>query len=216
MQAAQQFTADQLIVAGRRAEQQGNIAFAIQFYRHLAEAHPASAEAFEARDALYRLAPGMPAAGSALPAPSGNGGGMHANPKVGTLRAEPRAGRPLRGAEPSRAHENAEPAVAGAGGHRVGRFMAAMLSAMGWLLLVAAIAAGPLVVAALTVKSLPKGLRDLVGANLLVFGGGAAACLLLGLIAIAAGQMARAMFDTADLTRWLADTLSAGRGEPHR
>jgi hypothetical protein len=57
MQAANQFTPDQLIVAGRRAEAQGQPAYALQFYRYVAEHFPSSTEAYEARDALFRLVP---------------------------------------------------------------------------------------------------------------------------------------------------------------
>ncbi len=57
MQAANQFTPDQLIVAGRRAEAQGQPAYALQFYRYVADQFPASTEAYEARDALFRLTP---------------------------------------------------------------------------------------------------------------------------------------------------------------
>jgi hypothetical protein len=56
-QAKQQFTADQILEAGRRAEAQGQSEYAVQFYRHLTDHHPSSAEASVAREALSRLAP---------------------------------------------------------------------------------------------------------------------------------------------------------------
>lgn len=63
MQAANQFTPDQLIVAGRRAESQGQPAYALQFYRYVADQFPTSTEAYEARDALFRLTPAAPETG---------------------------------------------------------------------------------------------------------------------------------------------------------
>jgi hypothetical protein len=56
-QPKQQFTADQILEAGRRAEAEGQSEYAVQFYRHLTDHHPSSAEASAAREALARLAP---------------------------------------------------------------------------------------------------------------------------------------------------------------
>jgi hypothetical protein len=68
MQAANQFTPDQLIVAGRRAEAQGQPAYALQFYRYVADHFPTSTEAYEARDALFRLLPPTEQAAQRAPA----------------------------------------------------------------------------------------------------------------------------------------------------
>jgi len=55
-QAEQEFTADQVLQAGRRAEAEGRFDYALQFYRHLATHHGHAREAEEARRALGRLA----------------------------------------------------------------------------------------------------------------------------------------------------------------
>ena len=224
MQAAGHFTPDQLIIAGRRAEQQGNLAYALQFYRHLAEVYPSSAEAFEARDALFRLAPGgipgggapQPVAASAPPTVMpANGPRTSASAHDMTLRTDARgtsrAERPTRRSTRSDA-KAIEPAYRG---HRIGRFVAMMLGTMGWLLLIGSIAAGPAIAAALLVKSVPKGLRETVAGNLPLFVAGTVGCLFLGLFAVFAGQVARAMFDTADLTRWMAAHMSNQNGSDH-
>ena len=52
-----QFTPEQVLEAGRRAEAQGQVDYAIQFYRHLIDYHPSSGEASSAREALQRLSP---------------------------------------------------------------------------------------------------------------------------------------------------------------
>lgn len=50
-----QYTTAQILEAARRAEAEGRLEFAHQFYRHLAEQHPASPEAGLARDGMSRL-----------------------------------------------------------------------------------------------------------------------------------------------------------------
>ena len=50
-----QVTAAQELNAGRRAEADGRVDYAIQFYRHLSEHFAGAPEAAEARDALFRL-----------------------------------------------------------------------------------------------------------------------------------------------------------------
>lgn len=73
-QAKPQFTAEQILEAGRRAEAQGQLDYAIQFYRHLTDHHPNAPEAQIAREALSNLAPGGRATAapeSKAPAPAG-------------------------------------------------------------------------------------------------------------------------------------------------
>lgn len=54
-QGSQQFTPSQILEAGRRAESEGRIEYAIQFYRHLTDHLGRTAEAATAREALARL-----------------------------------------------------------------------------------------------------------------------------------------------------------------
>lgn len=55
VQASPQITAAQVLDAGRRAEADGRVEYAIQFYRHLADHHAGAPEAAVAREALSRL-----------------------------------------------------------------------------------------------------------------------------------------------------------------
>jgi hypothetical protein len=56
VQSSVQFTPVQVLHAARRAEAEGKMEYALQFYRHLVEQHGSSAEAQEAREGLFRIA----------------------------------------------------------------------------------------------------------------------------------------------------------------
>lgn len=66
VQGTPQFTPAQVLEAGRRAEAEGKLDYAVQFYRHLATHYPSTSEAQAAREGLQRLAAHHPAAGAAL------------------------------------------------------------------------------------------------------------------------------------------------------
>lgn len=51
-----QFTSVQVLQAAKRAEAEGKMDYALQFYRHLAEQHGSTPEAQEAREGLFRIA----------------------------------------------------------------------------------------------------------------------------------------------------------------
>jgi hypothetical protein len=73
---AAQFSPGQILDAGRRAENDGRVGYAIQFYRHLTDHHGWSPEAAIAKEALARLANFRPAADAAA-----NGGpAQHVSP----------------------------------------------------------------------------------------------------------------------------------------
>jgi hypothetical protein len=222
MQQAQgNFTPEQLIVAARRAEAQGQPAYALQFYRYIADNLSSSTEAYEARDAIYRLSPPEQHQSPQLT----NG---YAQQPTASAQADyrqtpslevgpgPNHGRPVTGRKASAKRKAAavetdaddEPSYA-APGYRIGRLVAAMLSTMGWLMFISGLAMGPLIIVALTVKSIPKGLREGIAGNLIAVGGATFGMLFLGLFAIFAAQAARATFDTADAVRHLLH--SAGR-----
>lgn len=57
-QAKPQFTPEQILEAGRRAEAQGQLDYAIQFYRHLTDHHANAPQTQAAREALARLGQG--------------------------------------------------------------------------------------------------------------------------------------------------------------
>jgi hypothetical protein len=219
MQAQSQFSPEQLIVAGRRAEAQGQGAYALQFYRYIADHFPSSTEAYEARDAIYRLTQPVD---PHLVAPS------HSSPHAPVMQpvaeaasagppptldagAGPSHGRPIKRKASRAATARADDPIAiadSAPANRIGRFVAMMLGTMGWLMLLGAVIMIPVIVAALTVRSVPKGLRDAVTANLFGVGGLTFGMLFLGLLAIFAAQVARATFDTADAVRHLLATGS--------
>jgi hypothetical protein len=69
-QSTPQFTAAQILEAGRRAEADGRLEYAIQFYRHLTDHHARAPEAVAAREGLSRLSNRRP--GDAPPAMNGN------------------------------------------------------------------------------------------------------------------------------------------------
>lgn len=55
-QAQVQYTPVQVLQAARRAEAEGKMDYALQFYRHIVEHHGTSVEAQEAREGLFRIA----------------------------------------------------------------------------------------------------------------------------------------------------------------
>jgi hypothetical protein len=66
---AAQFSPGQILDAGRRAENDGRVGYAIQFYRHLTDNHAWSPEAAIAKEALARLQNFQPTADAATGAP---------------------------------------------------------------------------------------------------------------------------------------------------
>jgi hypothetical protein len=73
--ASPQFSPAQLLDSGRRAETEGKLDLAAQFYRHLTDHHAYTAEAAEARNGLGRVG----AAQSQVWQPIGNGGYANGN-----------------------------------------------------------------------------------------------------------------------------------------
>jgi hypothetical protein len=208
-----QFTPEQLIVAGRRAEAQGQTAHAVQFYRYIAEAFPNATEAYEARDAMYRLSEPQ----TAPPQAHGNAASMTDVRPSASLDAGPGPshGRPLKGSKATQrarkasvAEDNDTDDDTERPGYRVGRLVAAMLATMGWLMLIGGLLLGPLMIVALTVKTVPKPIREMIAANLLATGMATFGAIFFGLLALFAAQTARATYDTADAVR---DLLAGGR-----
>lgn len=115
----------------------------------------------------------------------------HAAPQ---RREGPRKARPSKPlADPS------EPAIGPS--YRTGRFVAMMLSSVGWLLLAGSVLCVVILVLALTVGAMPRGLRELAIKQLPLAIGGTTGMLVLGLLSVFAGQLARAVFDTAESLR---------------
>lgn len=184
-----QFTPAQLLESGRRAENEGKLDLAIQFYRHLTDNFAYTAEAAEAHNGLGRIGAAhsqiwQPANGTHLNGNGAyhNGNGAHAN----GVHAAPSA----RSVRPSRRRP-----VAPRDHYRTGRAMARLFSGLGWVL----VALGVLVPLLYLVPDTP----------LHVFGlpyviGGAVGIVFAGLAIVFSGQTARAIFDQANATRDLA------------
>ena len=175
-----QFTPKQLLDAGRRAEAEGRLDLAHQFYGHLSDHYGHTPEASEGRNGLARI-----------------GTGSH-HPQVWQMN----------GAIPAAAATNGRQAVAGARRarhaaqhveYRIGRALAALVSGVGCLAIVAALLA---LAAGLAAEfALVPALQELNHAyNVLPR---AAGVLLAGAVALLCGQMARALFDQASATREL-------------
>jgi hypothetical protein len=210
VQTSMQFTPVQVLQAARRAEAEGKMDYALQFYRHLVEQHGTTAEAQEAREGLFRIAEWR--WGEARVARTRESGGQAAQPAA-QPPSQPSGGQRVYNvgnqsaasgyADPQQAHV-AMPRVARAQESdvppfqprfRLSKVVAHALSAVGWAMLLgglfAAVAgAGGFVgeLSAISFFGLPLGV--LVGAPALVFG--------LGFIV--AGQIAAAVFETTNAT----------------
>ncbi len=210
VQTSMQFTPVQVLQAARRAEAEGKMDYALQFYRHLVEQHGTTAEAQEAREGLFRIAEWR--WGEARVARSRESGGQAAQPAA-QPPSQPSGGQRVYNvgnqsaasgyADPQQAHV-AMPRVARAQESdvpafqprfRLSKVVAHALSAVGWAMLLGGLfaavgGAGGFVgeFSAISFFGLPLGV--LVGAPALVFG--------LGFIV--AGQIAAAVFETTNAT----------------
>jgi hypothetical protein len=184
-QGAQQFTPQQLLQAGRRAEADGRADLAYRFYWHLVDQYGYTPEAVDARNGLVRVgAVGQaPQSGHHVTNPSGAKVPALAPGEAWSSTARrPRAGPAL-------------PVE-----YRSGRALAVLASGVGWTLIVgAAVAAG---VGAAAYVAPVAVLRDFkLTYGLLLYVGGA---LPSGAALVLVGQAARALFDQANATRELA------------
>lgn len=200
----QQFTPAHFLSAARRAEAEGKLDLAVQFYRHIAEHFSTSAEALEARDGIQRLGAARKPEPGRTPGrpPSGEGHEARASaptppPLASASSQRPAAQRerhaPVRtpGARPVFVEA---PEVAPR--YLVGRCIAYALATAGFLAMAGGLAAvamattGMLPALAAKVHTiLPEGWVP--GA---VLAGG-------GLIIVFTSQLALAVFDTANAAR---------------
>jgi len=184
LQAAPQFSPFQLLEAARRAEAEGHIDAAYQYYRQTVDQFAYSAEAAQAREGLARL----------------NGGWQpniwHLN---GTPQATDGASRWNGAARKARRHKLPTPR----NHYRIGGFLAGLVSLLGWLIVAAGLAATP----AHFVLGRPEfgiGSSGVVAV--------AVALAALGLVTVALAQAARALFDQANATRELVAIERAKAG----
>ena len=187
LQGAPHFSPQQLIDAGRRAEAEGQFNYAAQFYRHLTDHFPYTAEAAEARNALGRI-------GAAQAQVWHLNGASHVN---GALQAAEPAGRAVAARAPRRRP------VVHRDHYRVGRALAGLFSSAGWLTVALGLAAPVLYV--VLGGGLPRyGLLHVLGGSL--------GAVVAGFFIVFLGQSARALFDQANATRELVALERAKNG----
>ena len=209
-QTSMQYTPVQVLQAARRAEAEGKMDYALQFYRHLVEQHGATAEAQEAREGLFRIAEwrwGEARIARRQDAP----GGQEAHfphPTAPSPPPPPNVGEPAAAAAfaggaahlPQLVARNAAPgddlmppfktryrfarliALAVSGLGCVGAFAGIVVVALGWS------GGGIAEISAVGSFGLPIGL--IIGVPL----------TLLGLVLIVAGQLAVAVFESSNAT----------------
>lgn len=203
MQASPQVTAAQVLDAGRRAEADGRVDYAIQFYRHLVEHHAGEPEAQIAREALSRLkrhseeTENNAASKRTVPPPlrtSSQNGATASSAAARTTR------RPIRLAPVGKGNTPRVVEVSEFGpAYVVGRLIAHSFAAIGTILILAGLIAAA-VTAFLPVQvaaSLPVWLVSQHPVLGLI-------ASLLGIGLIFSGQIARAVFDMAEASRELA------------
>jgi hypothetical protein len=211
-----QYTPVQVLQAARRAEAEGKMDYALQFYRHLVEHHGMTAEAQEAREGLFRIAEWR--WGEARVArrqdgvngqPGGQGGGQQSYaPAPGAKQdfapqPEPSAHMPqIIAREAARAAEaGRQPAFKAR--YRSARNIAFLLCGVGW----ASVVTGIVFVALAWIGAVADvSAAGLLGLPLGVLLGVPVA--VLGLVLVIAGQLAAAVFESANAT---LELLALGR-----
>lgn len=192
VQGSPQFTPKQLLDAGRRAEAEGRLDLAHQFYGHLSDHYGHTPEAAEGRNGLARIG----TAGD-YPQVWQMNGAVHAAPAANGRLA------------PGRARRTGH--VAQRVEYRTGRALAALASGIGWLAIVAALLA--LAAGAVAEFAQVPALQELeLTHNVLPRAAGA---LLAGAATLLCGQAARALFDQASATRELVAMERAKAGNEH-
>ncbi len=204
-----QYTPVQVLQAARRAEAEGKMDYALQFYRHLVEHHGMTAEAQEAREGLFRIAewrwgearvtrreaangPPSHAAYSAPGPQQDYSGSEHPGPLPQVIAREAARAAGAAVAQPYRSR------------YRGATIVASLLTGVGWAvvaggMLIALLAAGGFVadVSAGGLLGLPVGV--LLGIPTAV----------IGLVLVVAGQLATAIFESTNAT---LELLAQGRG----
>jgi hypothetical protein len=185
VQGASPFTPRQLLEAGRRAEAEGKLDLAQQFYGHLSDRYGHTSEATEGRNGLIRI------------------GAFGAQPQVWQTNGTASAGPGFNGKAPIGRERDKRIGYLVQGEHyrnyRVGRLLAALLSAAGWLAI-----SGALLVMAATAAVEFAQVPILQPYNLsFALLPQAAGALAAGAVTLLAGQVARALFDQASAARQL-------------
>jgi hypothetical protein len=233
VQTSVQFTPVQVLQAARRAEAEGKMDYALQFYRHLVEQHGGAPEAQEAREGLFRIAewrwgearvartreagnaPGPAPAQAPQSAPAPGGQRVYNVANNPQPAPSPYAGdhdHDAAGSGPvglpqiiSRQHaQNAVQPVFHAR-FRIAKFFAHALSGVGWMTMLVGVLAGVAGFAGLVAE---LSAVAMLGTPFGVMVG--APAVLFGLILIVSGQLAAALFESTNATLELV-SIERGR-----
>jgi len=221
MHTSVQYTPLQVLQAARRAEAEGKMDYALQFYRHIVENHATTPEAQESREGLIRIAEWRwsDARGGRRQDYAGAQGGnqRHVPPPPSerpehyheSVDAQPAMGSSAHlpqiiAREAARAAEGAEPAAEFAARYRSAKIIAQLLSGLGWASVAAGLAVA--IVAAAGTNEIVSA-AALMGLPLGVVIGTPAA--LIGLVLVVTGHLAVAVFESTNAT---LELLSIERG----
>ena len=222
MHGAPHYTPHQIIEAGQRAEADGQLQYAVQFYRHVLDNFAGSPESGFAYERLTVLEPAAhavpahepmvtsahwtPAQGRDQRAAHSETGGAHDHQLSMPAMARPRTTPAQNGAVQPTTGARSRPVVSTRDGYRVGRLVAQIVTVAGWF----AFVFGGVALVIVQAGIVPAGLPGFI-AIILPFTGIAAAA---GFGMIFFGQFARASFDTANATRELVAIARLKSGQP--
>jgi hypothetical protein len=202
-----QYTPVQVLQAARRAEAEGKMDYALQFYRHLVEHHGMTAEAQEAREGLFRIAEWRWGEARVTRRQEPNAPPSHAS--YGASAQHDYPPEPPQHLPQVIAREAARAAAASLGQpykarYRSATIVASLVSGVGWASVLAGVLVTLLAAGGLIGEMSAGGLLGLpVG---VVVGVPAA---VIGLVLIVTGQLATAVFESANAT---LELLAQGRG----
>jgi len=210
-QASLQYTPVQVLQAARRAEAEGKMDYALQFYRHLVEQHSSSVEAQEAREGLFRIAEWRwGEARVARRQEAANGQQSNHGHQPYTIAASsdypPESSNRLPqiiAREAAKAAAKDEAPVFKSR-YRAARNMDVLVSGMGWLSVVVGVLVAVLAVAGATSEISAQGLMGIPVGFLLGM-----PVAMFGLFLVIAGQVGMAVFESTNAT---LELLSIERG----
>lgn len=209
MHTSVQYTPLQVLQAARRAEAEGKMDYALQFYRHIVENHASSPEAQESREGLMRIAewrwsetrgnqrrqdyPAQsPSHARYTPPPPSERSDPYADEGAAGDRGSARMPQII-AREAARATEGAAPAAATH--YRLAKIMAQLVSGVGWASVIAGLAAAIVAAAGMVAEFSAAGLLGLPLGVLL-----GTPTAVVGLVLVLAGQLAIAVVEGADAT----------------
>lgn len=207
-----QYTPVQVLQAARRAEAEGKMDYALQFYRHIVEHHGSSEEATAAREGLFRIAEwrwgeariarrqeaAAARAGEQTPPPAPPSNRPHFSLHGDTVEVPPLPADNSRLPQiiTREAHNDDDEDLAGH--YRVPKILALMLSGLGW--------AGVLVGVALAIVAAGNVVAEVSAAALMGLPVGVVVGLpavMVGMVLVVAGHLAVAVFESCSASQEL-------------